>query len=183
MFLIFAKEYESTEVPGEAEEMYGSMTAQTAIHGGHGYSYTYDTYDCGNTVRSGQTTPVRRTRSTGRHSRRRKGERARSFQFQKFLLFLAFTLLLAFLCGITFGSILSSAKGSEEKKLDTFKYYKSVTIEQGDSLWNIARENMTPEYDSINDYIEEVCFINSLDGTQIHAGCSLTVPYYSSEFK
>ncbi len=107
----------------------------------------------------------------------------RSFQFQKFILFLTFTLLIAFLCGITFGSILSNAKGSEEKALDTFKYYKSITIEQGDSLWSIARENMSDEYDSIQDYIDEVCFINSLNDTQIHAGRALTVPYYSTEFK
>lgn len=78
---------------------------------------------------------------------------------------------------------MSNAKGTEEKALDTFKYYKSITIEPGDSLWSIAKENMTEEYGSINDYIDEVCFINSLDGTQIHAGRSLTIPYYSAEFK
>lgn len=118
------------------------------------------------------------TGQTHRHTRR-----ARSFRFQKLVLFLIFTLLISFLCGITFGSILSNAKGSEEKALDTFKYYKSITIESGDSLWSIASENMSGEYDSIHDYIDEICFINSLNSKQIHAGSSLVIPYYAAEFK
>ena len=64
-----------------------------------------------------------------------------------------------------------------------FKYYKSVTVQPGDSLWSIAADNMSEEYDSIQDYIDEVCFINSLSNTCIHAGKNLTIPYYSAEFK
>jgi len=107
----------------------------------------------------------------------------RSFQFHKLIMFITFTLMIAFLCGITFGSMFASAKTSDEKSLDTYKYYKTITVESGDTLWDIAVENITAEYDSVDDYISEVCSINGLDSTQIRAGRSLTVPYYSAEFK
>jgi cell division protein YceG involved in septum cleavage len=58
------------------------------------------------------------------------------------------------------------------------KYYKSVTIESGDTLWSIAEQDMTPGWDDIRDYIAEVEQINSLDGDSIHAGNSIIVPYY-----
>ena len=91
--------------------------------------------------------------------------------------------MIAFLCGITFGSMFASAQTTDEKAQDTFKYYKTVTVESGDTLWDIAVENITSEYDSIDEYISEVSFINGLTSTQIRAGRSLTVPYYSAEFK
>ena len=109
--------------------------------------------------------------------------RERSFQLHRILLFLAFTLLLAFLCGISFGSILSRAETTDAKASETFKYYKSIAVQSGDSLWSIAADNMSEEYDSIQEYIDEVCFINSLSNTCIHAGKNLTIPYYSAEFK
>jgi len=112
---------------------------------------------------------------------RRRGRR--SFQLHKIVMFITFTLMIAFLCGITFGSIMTSAKTIDEKALDTFKYYKSITVEPGDSLWSIADKYISDEYSSYNDYIDELCFINSLDSTQIRAGRTLTVPYYSAEFK
>lgn len=111
-------------------------------------------------------------------------EEKRAFlQLHRILLFLAFTLLIAFLCGISFGSILSKAETIDAKASETFKYYKSVTVQPGDSLWSIAADNMSEEYDSIQDYIDEVCFINSLSNTCIHAGKNLTIPYYFAEFK
>ena len=109
--------------------------------------------------------------------------RERSFQLHRIVLFLAFTLLLAFLCGISFGSILSKAETTDAKAAETFKYYKSITVQPGDSLWSIASENMSEEYSSVQSYIDEVCFINSLQDTCIHAGKNLTIPYYSAEFK
>ena len=124
-----------------------------------------------------------RTHYSYSRPRRRRVKAARSFQLHKLIMFLAFTLLVAFLCGITFGSIMTSAQTTDEKALDTFKYYKNITVESGDSLWSIASENITDDYESMDAYIEELCAINNLDSTQIRAGRSLTVPYYSTEFK
>ena len=33
---------------------------------------------------------------------------------------------------------------------------KSIQIHCGDTLWNIAEENMSDDYESVNDYITEV---------------------------
>ena len=58
------------------------------------------------------------------------------------------------------------------------KYYKSIEISSGDSLWSIAKEHMTEEYDSVYEYIEEVMEINNLDSDQIQYGQHLTIAYY-----
>ena len=58
------------------------------------------------------------------------------------------------------------------------KYYKSIDIADGDTLWSIAKENMTEDYTSIYEYIEEVMEINNLESEQIQAGQYLTVAYY-----
>lgn len=63
------------------------------------------------------------------------------------------------------------------------KYYTSVEIKSGSSLWEIAEEYMTEEYDSVEDYIKEVKQINHLTEDLIYEGAYLCVPYYSSEIK
>ena len=52
------------------------------------------------------------------------------------------------------------------------------------SLWDIANEHMTEEYDSPKTYIKEVKSINSLtDVDKIYAGQRIVIPYYSTELK
>ena len=58
------------------------------------------------------------------------------------------------------------------------KYYKSITVEYGDSLWSIAGDEMTNGWDDTRDYISEVMQINGLRSESIHAGSHLIVPYY-----
>lgn len=59
------------------------------------------------------------------------------------------------------------------------KYFTCIQIQPGDSLWSIAEKYMTDEYQSIDDYIDEVCFSNHIeDESQITAGTNLIVPYY-----
>lgn len=59
------------------------------------------------------------------------------------------------------------------------KYYTCISIEAGDSLWDIADEYMTDEYSSKKEYIDEVVAINELDDpSSITAGCNIVVPYY-----
>ena len=55
---------------------------------------------------------------------------------------------------------------------------------KGESLWDIANEHMTEEYDSPKTYIKEVKSINSLtDVDKIYAGQRIVIPYYSTELK
>lgn len=63
------------------------------------------------------------------------------------------------------------------------KYYASIQIEKGTSLWKIAGDYMTEEYLSEQEYIEEVMQMNHLESDIIYEGAYLCVPYYSSEQK
>ena len=81
------------------------------------------------------------------------------------------------ICSVSYGAINSNAN-------DGFKYYTSVTVEAGASLWELAEEYMDGvHYDSRESYIAEVCSINHLaDENAITAGQMLILPYYSQEY-
>ena len=66
----------------------------------------------------------------------------------------------------------------DTKEVVMCKYYKCIEIEAGDTLWSIAQENMTEDYASVYEYIEEVMEMNNLESDQIHEGQYLTVAYY-----
>ena len=55
------------------------------------------------------------------------------------------------------------------------KYYVSITIEPGDTLWSIAEDK------NIKEYINEVRSINSLTSTDITAGRHIVIPRYTKE--
>ena len=60
------------------------------------------------------------------------------------------------------------------------KYYKSVTIMPGDTLWSIAEEYMDPmQYKDARDYIKEIRQINSIGSDSINSGCHIVVACYS----
>ncbi len=75
-----------------------------------------------------------------------------------------------------------------EAETDTFmpeyKYYKTVTVHAGDTLWSIATDNFSGKhYEDINSYLDEICSINNILGDEINAGEDIVVPYFSAEFK
>ena len=84
---------------------------------------------------------------------------------------------------VTFGSFFSKAEDNHKDSLPVYKYYTSIEIVSGDTLWDIATEYISDEYTTINHYIDEVKNINSLATDDIYEGQFLTVPYYSSVFK
>ena len=85
--------------------------------------------------------------------------------------------------GVLLGSsIMASGKSTASEEHPSFKYYTSIQIEKGDTLWSIADTYITSEYDSIQDYIDEVKELNHLGPDDIHAGQYLTIPYYSGDF-
>lgn len=63
------------------------------------------------------------------------------------------------------------------------KYFKSIEIQYGDTLWSIANEYMGTEYKHVNDYIKELKKMNGLVDDHIQAGNYLVVSYYSEEVK
>lgn len=58
------------------------------------------------------------------------------------------------------------------------KYYTCISVEEGDTLWDIAGEYMTEEYESRQAYIDEVISINNMNTDVIVEGTNLLVPYY-----
>lgn len=84
-----------------------------------------------------------------------------------------------FLIGFT------SFLGSKSEASDdiSYKYYTSVEVKNGDTLWDIASEHITEEYSGLQEYVTEVKELNGLSNDNIRSGQSLIIPYYSLELK
>ena len=54
----------------------------------------------------------------------------------------------------------------------------SVEIESGDSLWSIATEYFTEDFDSIPSYIREIKRMNGMTSDALYAGDYIVVPCY-----
>lgn len=90
-------------------------------------------------------------------------------------------LILATGLGITMGSDFIGSNQVSAQDKDVFektKYYKSVEIVSGDTLWALAQTYMDDNYECVQDYIDEIKEINNLFDDKIHEGQYLTVPYY-----
>lgn len=59
------------------------------------------------------------------------------------------------------------------------KFFESYVVERGDTLWGIAQEHMCEEYDSIQDYIEDIIEVNDLGADYIRDGQLIVLPYYA----
>lgn len=65
----------------------------------------------------------------------------------------------------------------------SYKYYKSVIVGAGDSIWSFAESYADKDfYDSYESYIKEVMEINHLKDESIIYGQHIVIPYYSNEF-
>ena len=95
------------------------------------------------------------------------------------------TMIVCFLLCTGFAVQNSARKIDAESDLNriTYKYYKSYYVETGDSLWSIAKENISEEYANIGEYIAEVKDINHLKGNTLTQGSHICIPYYSTEHK
>ena len=107
-----------------------------------------------------------------------RSRRAAAKKQQVTLLTILFVMTAAIIGCIVFGSTKAQAAPAET----SYKYYTSIQVQKGDTLWNIACNYMTDEYASVNDYIEEICEINHIADSDIHSGQYLTIPYYSDEY-
>ena len=92
------------------------------------------------------------------------------------------TLLIIVIGSIIFGSMFSSAKEQTDDTIQ-YKYYKSIVIESGESLWSIAQEYRTDAYEDTQDYIDELKELNGLTSERIHEGQHLVVAYYDTEIR
>ncbi|HKM33288.1 MAG TPA: LysM peptidoglycan-binding domain-containing protein [Lachnospiraceae bacterium] len=112
-------------------------------------------------------------------SRRNKIKRMRLIR-RRFIL-LSLTIILVLVLSISYHAILSEANTGDEET--NYKYYTSVEVNYGESLWSIAEAHIGSEYASAKDYIHEVMEINHLEDEYVSAGQYLVIPYYSTDFK
>ncbi len=109
-----------------------------------------------------------------RNSIKIRQERRLKRRLARFLVILTILIPVA----ISFGAIRSYADPSTSIITGT-KYYKSIVVMPGDTLQEIAELNLSPEYSSSEEYMEEVRQMNHLDfDYNIHTGEYLLVPYY-----
>ena len=117
-----------------------------------------------------------------RRSHRSEKRRRQVYLRKSALCFMAVIIIASL--SISFGNSLVAAHGDMENNPVEHKYYKSIEISYGDTLWGIAEKYMTDHYDSIYEYIYELERINNLDSVDdIHASQYLTVVYYDTEFQ
>lgn len=78
------------------------------------------------------------------------------------------------------GAFLFSSNRKAGATTHNVKYYTCISIDADDTLWSIADTYITDEYNSINQYIDEVKSINNLTSDKIYYGATLVVPYYAA---
>jgi LysM repeat protein len=77
-------------------------------------------------------------------------------------------------------SISTQASGLE--RTAQYKYYKSIEVSKGDTLWSIAAENFdTEHYKNIQEYVKEIKEMNAMKSDHIMSGSCLIIPYYAPD--
>ena len=80
---------------------------------------------------------------------------------------------------ILFLVIMNSAKVKTNAGVNTgTKFYRSVMVEKGDTLWSIAKENVSPGQEDIRALVNEIKDINNLTRDEITYGANIIIPYY-----
>lgn len=118
---------------------------------------------------------------TEREYRNYKRRIRRQREIRNKVLFAVVTVIIVLTAVLSFQSITSQAQ--DENAEVTYKYFISYEIEQGDSLWSIAKDYIDYSYyDSVQDYVDEVIDINNLNNDTIVSGQCIVIPYFSNVY-
>ncbi len=107
--------------------------------------------------------------------------RAQAVHFQKPIIAVCGLILISLI--ILLGSSISASATSKNPKCPRYKYYTSIQVKPGDTVWEIADTYIKEQDIDKASYVEEICRLNHLQNGQIHAGEYLTVIYYSADLK
>ncbi len=94
-------------------------------------------------------------------------------RFRKRIFFILLSMVVIICAGAFYGTGSVDAHNSSENR-----YYKSIEVKKGDTLWEIAKTYMSDECDSIPAYVRELKELNGLKSDDIHEGSHLMVIYY-----
>ncbi|MBQ8597000.1 MAG: LysM peptidoglycan-binding domain-containing protein [Lachnospiraceae bacterium] len=119
------------------------------------------------------------TGASERRIRNNKIRRRREMRRNIFMCLL--TIMLVISLSLTFFAFGTKAQSNDEEIL--YKYYKSITVQDGDTLWDYAEQYGSSEHYADNQaYIDEVIKMNALTDDEITSGQHIILPYYSLEF-
>lgn len=119
---------------------------------------------------------------TASEKRIRNNKIKRQRQLKRNIMMMIFTVVL--ILTLSIGGFAIGSKAQDKEEVHMYKYYTSIEVKYGETLWDIADTYFCEEkYRNHNHYISEVMQINGLYSEDISAGRYLIVPYYSSEFK
>lgn len=90
------------------------------------------------------------------------------------------TVVFVIVVGILFGTSVQVFVGKEEQPV-IHKYYKTICVEAGDTLWDIAGEYVKNVEVSRQEYIDEICKLNRIQADEIYAGEYIVIAYYVLE--
>jgi len=86
---------------------------------------------------------------------------------------------LLILIGSSISAFANSRSGSTYHK-----YYTSIQLEKGDTLWTIADDYVIDGLMSKEDFINEVCQLNKISENDIlHSGDYIVIAYYSPDLQ
>ncbi len=91
-------------------------------------------------------------------------------------------IILMMVAGFTFGFYGQnslSAHAEEEETPERNRYFTSIQIQDGDSLWDIAGRYAKGSGYSRREYVKELKRMNGLRHDHIHSGEYLTVVYFA----
>lgn len=108
--------------------------------------------------------------------RKRVAKKNRVSSLTKF--FVTLMVLAAAVCIILFSNHNVTNADESGNKANLTKYYKTITIEAGDTLWSIAKEYKSGDYKSTQDYVDELISMNNLHSDQITSGEKLVIAYF-----
>lgn len=107
---------------------------------------------------------------------RRKAKVSRQ---RRVLFFSALAVVLGVILAFSVLGTSAQATGADRASA-SYKYYKEIYVESGDTLWNIAEQYTDGSVSKVSQCINEIRSINGLNKFEtLKAGTYIIVPYYS----
>lgn len=123
----------------------------------------------------------RTTYMNDRDLRNYRRKRRRQREIRRIFILTGMAIVLVLGLALSYRALLSHA--NTEIDNISYKYFTSIQIEPGDTLWSLADRYADREhYASRDQYITEVMTMNHMSGEELSAGDYLILPYYSPEF-
>ena len=125
-----------------------------------------------------------RTDGRTRSNKKRTKSTGRKYSLRRYITVPSTILAIAAICMIVIALNLTMSTKTDAHERDPhageYKYYKSIEIQSGDTLWSIAQE-YAPDDMTTKEYVDHLKAINGLSGDNITSGCHIIVSYYSED--